>query len=150
MTAAQCTVAADAAQLAVLTRFLQEFWSAAALAPPAMRPFELALEELFLNIVMHASGPDSTPLVEVSLSWAAPSVVMTVEDDGPPFDPLSLPPPDVTAGLADRRAGGLGVYLVRKTMDTVSYTRSAGRNRLRIAKRLDDCDQPRAAGGKSA
>ena len=147
---AKRTVAADAAQLTVLNQLLQEFWTAAALAPAVLRTFELALEEIFVNIVVHGTGPGSTPLVEVSLSWAAPSVVMTVEDDGPPFDPLSVPPPDVTAGLADRRVGGLGVFLVRKTMDTVSYTRSAGRNQLRIAKRLDGCDRPRAAGGKSA
>jgi anti-sigma regulatory factor (Ser/Thr protein kinase) len=61
---------------------------------------------------------------------------MTVEDDGPQFDPLSLPLPDVTAGLADRRVGGLGVFLVRKTMDSVSYARIAGRNQLRMSKRL--------------
>jgi serine/threonine-protein kinase RsbW len=71
---------------------------------------------------------------------------MTVEDDGPHFDPLSLPPPDVTVGLADRRVGGLGVHLVRNLMDTVSYARTAGRNQLCMSKR----GQSRAARGKSA
>jgi len=63
---------------------------------------------------------------------------MTVEDDGPQFAPLSLPPPDVTATLADRKVGGLGVFLVRNIMDTVTYARTAGRNQLRISKRLAD------------
>ena len=78
------------------------------------------------------------PRVEVSLNLGNDAVTMTVEDDGPQFDPLSLPPPDVTATLADRKVGGLGVFLVRNIMDTVTYARTAGRNRLRISKRLAD------------
>ena len=136
----RCTaVPADPAQLSVLTEFLREFGSAAALAPTQMVTFELALEEIFMNIVMHGSQPGLAPRVEVSLKRAAESVTMTVEDDGPQFDPLSLPPPDVTASLADRRVGGLGVFLVRKIMDTVSYARVAGRNQLSMSKRLAGC-----------
>jgi anti-sigma regulatory factor (Ser/Thr protein kinase) len=130
-------VPADSAQLSVLSDFLREFGSAAALAPAQVGTFALALEEIFMNIVMHGSRPGSTPAVEVSLCQADGSITMTVEDDGPEFDPLSLPPPDVTAGLLDRRVGGLGVFLVRKIMDNVSYARTAGRNQLRMSKRLD-------------
>ena len=138
MTARRTAVPADAAQLTVLTRFLREFWTAAALAPPKMQTFELALEEVFTNIIRHGSRPGSTLWVEVevSLDRLAESVAMTVEDDGPEFDPLSLSPPDLTAGLADRRVGGLGVFLVRKMMDSVSYVRIEGRNQLRMSKRL--------------
>jgi len=137
VTARSTAVPADAAQLTVLTGFLREFGSAVALDAAHVQTFELALEEIFMNIVMHGSQPGSTPLVEVSLQRAAESVTMTVEDNGPEFDPLSLPPPDVTAGLADRPVGGLGVFLVRKMMDTVSYARISGRNQLRMSKRLD-------------
>jgi serine/threonine-protein kinase RsbW len=133
----RCTaVPADPAQLTVLTEFLREFGSAAALAPTQVGTFELALEEIFMNIVMHGSQPGITPRVEVSLNLSTDAVTMTVEDDGPQFDPLSLPPPDVTASLADRKVGGLGVFLVRNIMDTVTYARTAGRNQLRISKRL--------------
>ena len=137
MTTRRTAVPADPAQLSVLTEFLREFGSAAALAPAQVGTFELALEEIFMNIVMHGSQPGIAPRVEVSLNLGIESVTMTVEDDGPQFDPLSLPPPDVTASLADRRVGGLGVFLVRKIMDTVSYERIAGRNQLRMSKRLD-------------
>jgi anti-sigma regulatory factor (Ser/Thr protein kinase) len=143
---ARRAVPADASQLAELNRFLAEFWRAAELEPAWLGSFELALEEIFLNVVMHGSGPGGAPRVEVSLSLGTDAVTMTVEDDGPHFDPLSLPPPDLTAGLADRRVGGLGVHLVRNLMDTVSYARAAGRNQLCMSKR----GQPRAARGKSA
>lgn len=134
---AQRTVLADASQLAVLSQFLREFWTTAKLGPALLPTFELALEEIFLNIVTHGSRPGSALRVEVSLGLGMDAVTMTVEDDGPQFDPLSLPPPDVTASLADRSVGGLGVHLVRNVMDTVSYARIAGRNRLRMAKQLD-------------
>src|SRR5215469_7852597 len=136
MTTRRTAVPADPGQLSVLSEFLREFGSAAALAPAQVGTFALALEEIFMNIVMHGSRPGSTPGVEVSLCQVDGSITMTVEDDGPAFDPLSLPPPDVTASLLDRRVGGLGVFLVRKIMDTVSYARVAGRNQLRMSKRL--------------
>jgi serine/threonine-protein kinase RsbW len=138
VTSRRTVVPADPAQLTVLTEFLRDFGAAAALAPAQVGNFELALEEIFLNIVMHGSLPGITPRVEVSLDLGSDAVTMTVEDDGPQFDPLSLPPPDVTASLADRKVGGLGVFLVRNIMDTVTYARTAGRNQLRISKRLAD------------
>lgn len=151
MISRRTAVPADAAQLSVLTEFLREFGSAAALAPTQVGTLELALEEIFLNIVMHGSEPGSAPQVEVSLNLETDAVTVTVEDDGPQFDPLSLPTPDVTVGLADRKVGGLGVFLVRNLMDAVSYARIAGRNQLRMSKRLDGrSGHMRAAQGKIA
>jgi len=151
VTSRRTAVPADAAQLMVLTEFLREFGSAAALAPAQVGTLELALEEIFLNIVMHGSQPGGAPQVEVSMTLESDAVTMTVEDDGPQFDPLSLPPPDVTVSLADRKVGGLGVFLVRNLMDTVHYARVAGRNQLRMSKRLDGSSgHPRAAGEEIA
>jgi anti-sigma regulatory factor (Ser/Thr protein kinase) len=129
-------VPGEAAQLAVLTRFLQEFWSTAKLPPAQALHFELALEEVFMNIVMHGSHPGLAARVEVSLLAADGGLTMTVEDDGPGFNPLSLQPPDLTASLAERRVGGLGVFLVRRVMDAVSYDRVGTQNRLTMSKSL--------------
>jgi serine/threonine-protein kinase RsbW len=127
-------VDAVASELPVLIRFLQEFWSAEKL-PAAQAPtFELALEEVFANIVMHGSRPDRIATVEVSLALAESRVTMMIEDDGPAFDPLKLPAPDVRASLADRPVGGLGVYLVQQVMDSVSYQRVGARNRLTMIR----------------
>jgi serine/threonine-protein kinase RsbW len=101
VTARRAAVPADAAQLTVLTSFLREFGMAVALDAAQVSTFELALEEIFMNIVMHGSRPGMAPRVEVSLHRDAESVTMTVEDDGPQFDPLSLPPPDVTTSVAE-------------------------------------------------
>lgn len=134
MSERRTAVDAVATQLPVLIRFLQEFWSAAKL-PPAQAPtFELALEEVFVNIVTHGSQPGRTTTVEVSLALADSGLSMMVEDDGPAFDPLQLPAPDVTASLADRPVGGLGVFFVQQMMDSVSYQRIGARNRLTMIR----------------
>jgi anti-sigma regulatory factor (Ser/Thr protein kinase) len=62
---------------------------------------------------------------------------LTVEDNGPEFDPLTLPQPNLEANLADRPIGGLGVFLVRQLMDTVSYHRVGACNRLSMSKRIE-------------
>jgi anti-sigma regulatory factor (Ser/Thr protein kinase) len=126
----------DAAQLSVLTQFLQEFWSAADLPQAETGTFELALEEIFMNVVMHGSPAGRVPRVEVSLALCDDCLTLVIEDDGPSFDPLSLAAPDVTASLEERRVGGLGVYLVRQMMDAVTYQRLGGRNQLSMTKRV--------------
>jgi serine/threonine-protein kinase RsbW len=130
------SVTGDAAQLSTLTRFLQEFWSAADLPPAETASFELALEEIFMNVVMHGSPAGPTPCVEVSLALCDGCLTLMIEDDGPAFDPLSLAAPDVEASLEERRVGGLGVYLVRQMMDAVRYERLGAHNQLSMTKRV--------------
>ncbi|MBP2672866.1 MAG: hypothetical protein H6Q85_2932 [candidate division NC10 bacterium] len=73
--------------------------------------------------------------IDVTIERRGDAVDMTVTDDGPAFDPLQLPEPDVTAPLEGRQPGGLGVHLVRKLMDRVEYARAGGRNRLTMTWR---------------
>lgn len=133
---AHVAVAAEAAQLARLMRFLHDFWSDARLPGGEALPFELALEEVFMNVVMHGTAPGVTTPVEVRLRTTDAGLVMTIEDEGPAFNPLTLPAPDVTADLDQRPLGGQGVHLVRRVMDTVSYQRVGTRNQLKLTKRL--------------
>ena len=130
------TVPGDASRLPVLTRFLQEFCTAATLPPAEVLPFEIALEEIFMNVVMHGSPAGGLARVEVTLELVGDSFMLMVEDNGPAFDPLTLPAPNITVPLGDRRVGGLGVYLVRQMMDAVSYARDGPRNRLSMTKRV--------------
>jgi serine/threonine-protein kinase RsbW len=131
-------VPGDAAHLPALLTFLQDFWSELNLPATEALPFELALEEVFMNVVMHGSHTDRAPLVKVSMTLVGGGVTLTVEDDGPPFDPLSLPAPDVTASLEARRVGGLGVFLVRKVMDSVRYERRDATNLLQMTKNITE------------
>jgi serine/threonine-protein kinase RsbW len=117
-------------------QFLGEFWSAVALTPTEALPFELALEEVFMNVVMHGSPPGSVVRVDVALTLLDHELIMTVEDDGPQFDPLSLPAPDLALSLEERPVGGNGVFLVRQMMDAVGYQRVGARNQLKMTKHI--------------
>ena len=130
------SVPSEALQLPVLARFLQDFWSAAGLPAAQCMPFEIALEEIFMNIVTHGTPVGDQRRVELCLALAGDDLTLALEDEGPPFDPLTLPAPDVGARLEDRNVGGLGVYLVRQMMDSVSYARVGPRNHLRMTKHV--------------
>jgi anti-sigma regulatory factor (Ser/Thr protein kinase) len=63
-------------------------------------------------------------------------VKIAIRDSAPAFNPLTIPPPDITADLADRVAGGMGIFLIRKVMDGVSYEYVEGQNVLTMEKKL--------------
>jgi serine/threonine-protein kinase RsbW len=107
-------------------------------------PMELSLDEALANVVRHglAGRVGARVEVEMRLDTAAepPLCEVLVSDDGPAFDPLAVPAPDTTLGVADRPIGGLGIALVRRLMDAVEYERRDGRNRLRMRRRLSTLD----------
>lgn len=122
-------------RLPELVTFLQAFWQECGLPEEAAFPFELALDEVFMNVVMHGSSPSASPReVQVSLERRGGDVILVTEDDGPPFDPLTLPPPDVDAPLEEREIGGLGVFLIRELMDEVTYAHTGTHNQLTMRK----------------
>jgi anti-sigma regulatory factor (Ser/Thr protein kinase) len=75
----------------------------------------------------------TTPRTRSASGWRSTTASY---DDGVPYDPLQAAEPDVTASLDERSIGGLGILLVKKMMDTVTYERAGGRNVLRMRKRL--------------
>lgn len=129
-------VAGETAQLPRLSSFLREFWADAALPPAAAYAFQVALEEVFMNVATHGAPEGRPAEVAVSLRHDDGQLVLLIEDDGPAFDPLTLPQPNVHAPLEERRIGGLGVHLIRQLMDAVSYERDGACNRLRLCKRI--------------
>ena len=122
-------------ELPALVEFLQRVWQDWALPAAAAFPFELALDEVFMNVVMHGTTPDGSPReVSVLLRHAGSAVTMVMEDDGPAFDPLTLDAPDIDAPIEERELGGLGVFLVRELMDELSYAYTGTDNQLTMRK----------------
>src|SRR5688572_5379531 len=94
----------------------------------------VAVDEIVANIVTHA-GTTEAPTIELALRMDGNIVEITVSDDGPPFDPLAHPQPDVSAPLDQRRPGGLGILVIRSLIDEVRYTRTH-RNELTLRTRI--------------
>src|SRR6516225_934799 len=103
----------------------------------------LALEEIVSNVIRHGWKDRDDQFITVEIAVGPTELTARVEDDSPPFDPLQVPPPDVTAPLDQREPGGLGIHLSRKMLDGLQYSRVHGRNRLELRKRLE-----RAAGNE--
>ena len=87
----------------------------------------IALEEAFVNICHHAY-PDGEGDVELSCGADGDDFVLEIADSGEPFDVLSLPEPDTTSAIMDRKIGGLGVHFIRNLSASVSYRRENGQN----------------------
>jgi len=95
---------------------------------------QVAVDEACTNIIQYAySGKGG--MIAISCGLQGNDLVITIRDRGKPFDPRSVPPPDLEADLDKRRVGGLGMYLMRKLMDDVSYDFDAQEgNRLTMRK----------------
>ena len=98
---------------------------------------DMAVEEIFVNIAHYAyAAGGGTAEITARTEGDPVEAVIEFRDAGVPYDPLSRPDPDVTLSAEDRRIGGLGIYMVKKSMDEVRYRNEAGRNILTIRKRL--------------
>lgn len=96
---------------------------------------EMAADEIFSNIAQYAyGGRPGSAAVQVEINEHTPAAILTFTDKGKPFNPLEREDPDVTLPAAEREPGGLGIYLVKKTMDKMDYEYRRGSNRLRIVK----------------
>jgi anti-sigma regulatory factor (Ser/Thr protein kinase) len=107
---------------------------AAGLAEHAVLDLRLVAEEVLTNVAKYGSAPGVTPAVELSYSFTDAAVVLEFRDQGPPFDPLAQPPPDLDAPLEQRAAGGLGLTLMRALVDEARYVRDGPANVLRLVK----------------
>ena len=97
---------------------------------------DVAVEELFVNIASYAYAPgEGDATVRVEASQEGRGVTITFTDRGVPYDPLAKPDPDVTLSAEERQIGGLGIYMVKKTMDDMRYEYRDGKNHLAIMKR---------------
>jgi len=97
----------------------------------------VAVEEIFVNIANYAYAPDrGTATVRVEFSGATVTVSITFMDNGIPFDPLKRRDPDITLSAEERRIGGLGIFMTKKTMDSVKYEYKDGQNILTLKKSI--------------
>ncbi|HXR36138.1 MAG TPA: ATP-binding protein [Candidatus Binataceae bacterium] len=94
----------------------------------------LALEELFTNVVRHGGCEGMAEAARVRFEMLADGVGIEFADRGAPFDPLAAPTPDLEAPLENRRPGGLGIHLVRQIMRDLRYDRADGWNRLTMRR----------------
>ena len=106
-------------------------------SPKAQMQLDLAVEEIFVNIANYAYAPgEGKAAVRVQVSEEPRRVDVTFRDRGVPYNPLEKEDPDVTALAAERKLGGLGIFLTKQLMDEVQYEYRDGQNVLTLTKRI--------------
>ncbi len=133
----EMTVDATLENIPAVTAFVEEHLAAADCPAKAQMQIDVAVDEVFGNIARYAYAPGTgQATVRVDLEQAPPAVRLTFTDRGKPYDPLAKADPDVTLSAEDRALGGLGIFMVKKTMDGMEYEYKDGQNILTIRKRL--------------
>ena len=133
----EMTVPAVLEQIPEVTAFIDGQLEALGCSLKARMQIDVAIDELFSNIAQYAYAPGSGEAT-VSFYFDEDDRMCSIAfaDSGLPFDPLSQEEPDVTLSAEQRVAGGLGIFLVKKTMDDITYHYTEGKNILTIRKRI--------------
>jgi anti-sigma regulatory factor (Ser/Thr protein kinase) len=133
---------ADVAELERLMAWLDDFCERHQIPEEAHYHLNIAVEEIVLNAIKHGRCSPAQGAIGIGLSLSGSELDITITDTGIPFNPLDAPPPNLTASLADRPIGGLGIHLVRSLMDSIEYKREGGENRLRLRKDFAGTTRP--------
>ena len=126
------TLKNDPSEIGRLVDLLEAFGPQSGLTDDATFKLTLALDEIVANVVRHGFDDDREHRIEVKVTVDDRTVTASVEDDGVEFDPREAPVPDLDLPIEMRKPGGLGMHLVKATMDSVEYRRQDGRNILTV------------------
>ena len=133
----ELTVDAAVENIEVVTDFVNEELEKLDCPLKARRQIDIAIDELFGNIARYAYSPDvGKATVRFSVEENPLEVTITFIDNGVPFNPLEKSNPDTSLSAEERPIGGLGIFLVKKSMDMVEYEYKNGQNILKIKKNI--------------
>ncbi|MDR2693976.1 MAG: ATP-binding protein [Chitinispirillales bacterium] len=130
----ELTIDARVGNLNMVIRFISERLEAAGCPMKQQAQMTIAAEEVFVNIARYAYGQKSGgATVRVSVG---DDITVEFEDSGKPYNPIDKSDPDITADAEKREVGGLGIFMVKKLMDSVEYRRDGVKNILTLRKKF--------------
>ena len=133
----ELTVEAKTTNIEAVTDFVNEQLEALDCPMKAQMQIDIAIDELFGNIAHYAYNPEiGKATVRVEVIEDPLAVTITFIDKGVPYDPLAKADPDTTLSAEEREIGGLGIYMVKKSMDDITYEYKDGQNILTIKKKI--------------
>ncbi|MDE7031229.1 MAG: ATP-binding protein [Lachnospiraceae bacterium] len=133
----ELTIDATVENIVQVTSFVEEKLEALGCPMKAQMQISVAIDELFGNIAHYAYNPEVGPAtVRVEVIRSPLAVVITFIDNGVQYDPLAKEDPDTALSAEEREIGGLGIYMVKKSMDEITYEYREGQNILRIRKNI--------------
>jgi serine/threonine-protein kinase RsbW len=124
----------ELSEIGRLGQELQHFAESIGLSPKIQMQLQLILEELVTNIMRYGYADENRHYITVRVQLQDGDLVVEVEDDGRPFNPLEAAPPDLNLSLEAMPVGGLGLHLVRNLTSELRYERKQEKNRLLLRK----------------
>ncbi len=115
---------------------LERIASSHSMPSARLHQLQVAMEEHLTNILRYAYNDQAEHLIQVRIQLDHNNLEIEVADDGRAFNPLDQPAPDLTIPIEQKRIGGLGIYMLRKSVDQVAYRRDQGQNILKVSKSL--------------
>jgi len=125
-------------RLEQISKFIEQSGLEAGLDETAICRCQLAVDEACTNIIEHAYEGEGHGSIDICCEPEAGELTITIEDHGKPFDPNSVPTPQLNTNLEDMQVGGLGLYFMRQVMDAVEFSYQDGSNKLVLVKRRED------------
>ena len=134
----EMTIDAAIENIPAVTAFVEEQLEQYNCPMKAQMQIDIAIDELFSNIAQYAYNPKTgKATVRVEVTENPMAVIITFIDNGVPYNPLAKADPDVTLSADEREIGGLGIFMVKKSMDDINYEYKNGQNILKIKKNID-------------
>jgi anti-sigma regulatory factor (Ser/Thr protein kinase) len=127
----------DLSELTNLGEKLESVGSALGLSRRCLFEINLALDELFTNIISYGFQDQSEHFIRVHISTDCDVLTVVLEDDGIAFNPVDRIPPELPCSLEECKVGGLGIHLVKNLVDDVVYQRRPHTNVLTLKKNIE-------------
>ena len=134
----QLIVPADRGEFATLQQWLLSIAAELDMQERIRKQLMICCDEIFTNIASYAY-PEGNGSVTVTVEFVSETKSLRIifSDSGIAFDPLEISEPDTSSALSERKVGGLGMFMVKKMMDSVEYCRQDGKNILTLTKCLE-------------
>ena len=124
----------DLAELAVAAKHVDRFCDEHGLSPDVAFAVNLSVDELLTNTIKYGYPGGGSHRIAMTARLDDGVLKVELEDDARPYDPTTVPDPDIGAPIEERPIGGLGIHFVREMMDGFAYRRSEGRNVVTLTK----------------
>ena len=131
------TLSNNVQEVPQLNAFVDEVCEFSGLDPLASMEMNLALEEAVVNVMTYAYPEGTKGYVDISAQSDSSGLEFVIIDSGKPFDPTTREEVDTTLPAEKRSIGGLGIFLVRKMMDSIKYEYKDGHNILTLKKKIN-------------
>ena len=124
----------DLSEIAKVDEKLDDFAGQFGVPPAIAATFHIIFDDLLNNVISYGFNAEQRHFIDIRLELTANSLIVSIADDGVPFNPLAETAPDTTLSIEDRPIGGMGIHLVINMVDNISYQRTADKNVLTLTK----------------